>query len=118
MAKKKLNISDQIKTYQDACTYNGKQPIDEAKLIEAGVTPPQIAGIKLEDITRALNEGKPTDIYNGQRRYYPVFWTYPWSFRLRFLVLVLRLHVCGCGHGFPPLVPRRSYIRLFGKTIC
>lgn len=31
--------------------------------------------MKLEDITLALNEGKPTDIYNGQRRWFPVFWS-------------------------------------------
>ncbi|WP_419033056.1 hypothetical protein [Dysgonomonas gadei] len=76
MAKKKLNITDQIKSYQDACKYNGKQPLSESKLLEAGVTPKQIAGIKLEEITLALNEGKPTDIYSGKLRYYPVFWSY------------------------------------------
>ncbi|HMM02007.1 MULTISPECIES: hypothetical protein [unclassified Dysgonomonas] len=76
MAKKKLNITDQIRSYLDACKYNGKQPLSESKLLEAGVTPKQIAGIELEEITLALNEGKPTDIYNGEPRYYPVFWTY------------------------------------------
>lgn len=76
MAKKKLNITDQIKSYFDACKYNGKQPLSESKLLEAGNTPKQIAGIKLEEITLALNEGKPTDIYNGKLRYYPVFWPY------------------------------------------
>lgn len=76
MAKKKLNITDQIKSYLDACKYNGKQPLSESKLLEAGNTPKQIAGIKLEEITLALNKGKPIDIYNGEPRYYPVFWSY------------------------------------------
>lgn len=73
---KKLNITDQIKSYLDACKYNGKQPLSESKLLEAGNTPKQIAGIKLEEITLALNKGKPTDIYNGKPRYFPVFWSY------------------------------------------
>ena len=73
---KKLNITDQIKSYQDACKYNGKQPIGREALLALGITTKQIAGIELEEITLALNEGKPTDIYNGEARYYPVFWTY------------------------------------------
>lgn len=75
MAKKK-SITEQIASYEDACTYNGKEPINEQALLDLGVTPKQIAGIKLEEITLALNEGKPTDIYNGEWRHYPVFRTY------------------------------------------
>lgn len=73
MAKETLQ---QIKSYEDACAYNGKQPIDEQALISLGITPKQIAGIKLEEITLALNKGKSVDIFNGERRYYPWFWTY------------------------------------------
>ena len=76
MAKKKLNITDQIKSYLDACKYNGKQPMDREALLALGVTTKKIAGMELEEITLALNEGKPTDIYNGNPRYYPVFWSY------------------------------------------
>lgn len=76
MAKKKQNITDQIKSYQDACKYNGKQPMDRDALLASGVTLKQIAGIELEEITLALNEGKPTDIYSGNWRYYPVFRSY------------------------------------------
>lgn len=69
------DITEQIGSYEDACAYLQKEPVNEAALLAAGATAKQIAGIKLEDITLALNEGKPTDIYNGQQRWYPVFWT-------------------------------------------
>ncbi|MFV0310841.1 MAG: hypothetical protein ACK5KN_04235 [Dysgonomonas sp.] len=73
MAKETLQ---QIKSYEDACAYNGKQPIDEQALISLGITPKQIAGIKLEEITLALNKGTAVDIFDRERRYYPWFWTY------------------------------------------
>lgn len=96
---KKLNITDQIKSYLDACKYNGKQPLSESKLLEAGNTPRQIAGIKLEEITLALNEGKPTDIYNGKLRYFPVFWTHqgPSGFAFRSSSCDRTLAVAGSG---------------------
>lgn len=72
---KEKSTKEPIGTYEDACKYNGKEPINEQALLELGVTPKQIAGIKLEEITLALNKGKSTDIYNGEWRYYPVFWT-------------------------------------------
>lgn len=99
MKKKKLNITDQIKSYLDACKYNGKQPLSESKLLEAGNTPKQIAGIKLEEITLALNEGKPTDIYNGNPRYYPVFWSFggPSGFAFRFSLYVSARAFAGTG---------------------
>jgi hypothetical protein len=73
MAKETLQ---QIKSYEDACAYNGKQPIDEQALISLGITPKQVAGIKLEEITLALNKGTAVDIFDRERRYYPWFWTY------------------------------------------
>lgn len=69
------DITKLVTSYEDACAYLKKEPVNEAALLAAGATPKQIAGIKLEDITLALNEGKPTDIYNGQRRWFPVFWS-------------------------------------------
>jgi len=75
MAKQK-SITEQIKTYEDACKYNGKEPINEQALLNLGITSKQIAGLKLEEITLALNEGKPTDIYNREWRHYPWFRTY------------------------------------------
>ena len=69
------DITKLVTSYEDACAYLKKEPVNEAALLSAGATPKQIAGMKLEDITLALNEGKPTDIYNGQRRWFPVFWS-------------------------------------------
>lgn len=71
----KKDITERVTSYEDACAYLKKEPVNEAALLTAGATPKQIAGIKLEDITLALNEGKPTDIYNGQCRWFPVFWS-------------------------------------------
>ena len=69
------NITEQIGSYEDACIYLKKEPINEAALLAAGATTKQIAGMKLEDITLALNEGKVTDIYNSKHRWFPVFWS-------------------------------------------
>lgn len=72
---KKESITEQIKSYEDACKYNGKEPMNEQALLNLGITPKQIAGLKLEEITLALNEGKSTDIYNGKWRHYPYFYS-------------------------------------------
>lgn len=69
------NITGIIDSYEAACRHNGKNPIDESLLIALGFTPKQIAGIKLEEITLAINKGKSTDIYNGKDRWYPVFYS-------------------------------------------
>ncbi len=71
----KKDITQQIGSYEDACAYLKKEPVNETALLAAGATTKQIAGMKLEDITLALNEGKPTDIYNGHPRWFPVFLT-------------------------------------------
>lgn len=71
----KKDITKLVTSYEDACAYLKKEPVNEAALLASGATTKQIAGMKLEDITLALNEGKPTDIYNGQRRWFPVFWS-------------------------------------------
>lgn len=71
---KKLSIRDRVKTYEDACVVNKEEPLNEEALLNLGITAKQIAGLKLESISRALNEGKPIDIYNGNARHYPYFW--------------------------------------------
>jgi len=68
------DITQQIGSYEDACAYLKKEPVNETALLATGLTRKQVIGIMLEDITLALNEGKPTDIYNGQCRWFPVFW--------------------------------------------
>lgn len=67
------NIIEIVGSYEDACRYNGKKPHDRSNLLDAGLTLKKIAGIELEEITLALNKGIPTNIYNGEARWYPVF---------------------------------------------
>ncbi len=67
------NVCDRVKTYEDACIENGEDPIDENKLILAGFTRKEIIGRMLDSITKALNGGKAINIYNGEKRWFPVF---------------------------------------------
>ena len=98
MAKKK-SITEQIKTYEDACKYNGKEPMNEQALLDLGITSKQIAGLKLEEVTLALNEGKPTDIYNGEWRYYPWFRTYKGPSAFSFAASYYVYSVADAGSG-------------------
>lgn len=93
------DITKLVTSYEDACAYLKEEPVNEAALLAAGATPKQIAGIKLEDITLALNEGKPTDIYNGQRRWFPVFWSNegPSAFAFEYSLCVSTYAVAGSG---------------------
>ena len=70
---KNQNVCDRVKTYEDSCIENGETPLDENELIRAGFTRKEIIGRMLDSITKALNEGKDIDIYNGERRWFPVF---------------------------------------------
>lgn len=68
------SITDRIKTYEDACTELGIKPLDEAKLIELGLTKHDIAYQKLATITKALNEGWVPDVCDDDvYRWYPYF---------------------------------------------
>jgi len=66
-------ITDRIKTYEDACSELGEQPIDEAKWKQFGVSDDDITYRKLKTITKALNEGWKCD-WNDSNQYK---W-YPW----------------------------------------
>jgi hypothetical protein len=66
-------ITDRIKTYEDACAELGITPLDEAKLIELGLTKHDIAYQKLATIIKALNEGWIPDVCNRD-----VYRWYPW----------------------------------------
>lgn len=68
------NVTDRIKTYEDACTELGIKPLDETKLIELGLTKHDIAYQKLATITKALNEGWVPDVCDDNvYRWYPYF---------------------------------------------
>ena len=88
------NITDRIKTYEDACVELGISPLNEAKLIELGLTKHDIAYQKLATIVKALNEGWKPDVCNSNiHRWYP--WFKPNSSPSSFA-----FHVSYYGHTF------------------
>lgn len=67
-------ITDRIKTYEDACVELGISPLNETKLVELGLTKNDIAYQKLATIIKALNEGWQPDVCNSSvDRWYPWF---------------------------------------------
>lgn len=68
------NITDRIKTYEDACNELDINPLDEDELTGFGLTKDDIAYQKLKVITKALNEGWVPDVCDNRvYRYYPWF---------------------------------------------
>lgn len=68
-------ITDRIKTYEDACKVLGVEPINEQNAKAQGFRPDEIARRKLETIAAALNEGWKPDWNNtDQYKYYPYFY--------------------------------------------
>lgn len=68
-------ITDRVKTYEDACKVLGVEPIDEQNAKARGFRPDEIARRKLETITASLNEGWKPDWNNtNQCKYYPYFY--------------------------------------------
>lgn len=51
------DVTERVKTYLDACHELGREPLDEKKLLELGLTEHDIAYQKLAIVTEALNEG-------------------------------------------------------------
>ncbi|MDD3079117.1 MAG: hypothetical protein PHH37_08435 [Paludibacter sp.] len=67
-------ITDRIKTYEDACMEIGEQHIDENKLINPLLSIDEILLRKIKTITKALNEGwKPDWNDSSQRKWFPWF---------------------------------------------
>lgn len=67
-------ITDRVKTYEDACTELGINPLNEAKLMDLGLTKHDIAYQKLVTIIKALNEGCEPDVCDSNiYRWYPWF---------------------------------------------
>lgn len=68
-------ITDRVKTYEDACKVLGVEPINEQNAKAQGFRPDEIARRKLETITAALNEGwKPNWNNTNEYKYYPYFY--------------------------------------------
>lgn len=68
-------ITDRVKTYEDACKVLGVEPINEQNAKAQGFRSDEIARSKLETIAAALNEGWKPDWNNtDQCKYYPYFY--------------------------------------------
>lgn len=69
------SIMDRVRTYEDACTELGEEPLNEESLRNLGFTKDEIVYRKLKTIVRALNEGWVAKVYdNSEERYYPYFY--------------------------------------------
>ena len=69
-----MNITERIKTYEDACDELGEQPINEDLFRSAGFTEDEINYRKIKTITRALNEVWVADYTNDkQEKWWPWF---------------------------------------------
>jgi hypothetical protein len=72
------DIRCKVKTYEDACSILGVEPINEEELKANGFREDEIARRKLEAITEALNEGwKPSWNDTEEYKYYPWFYIEP-----------------------------------------
>ena len=68
------DITERVKSYEDACRETGATPIDVQKMHEEGYTIDEIMYIMLKEETKALNEGWIADYKNGdQKKWFPVF---------------------------------------------
>ena len=73
-----VDICSKVKTYADACSILGVEPINEEELKAKGFRDDEIARRKLETITAALNEGwKPNFNDTDEYKYYPYFYIEP-----------------------------------------
>jgi hypothetical protein len=69
-----VNVTDLVKSYEDACQLHGIEPMDEAEMLRAGFRQDEIDRRKLETITFALNDGEYPDWTDtDQYKYIPYF---------------------------------------------
>ena len=68
------NITDRIKTYEDACAELEEVPVDVEDMLSRGFTMDEINYRKIKTITRALNEDWVADWNDSnQSKWYPYF---------------------------------------------
>jgi hypothetical protein len=69
------NVTDRIKSYEDACKELGITPIDESVLLASGFTKDEIVYRKIKTISEALNEGWKADWINEkEKKWIPYFY--------------------------------------------
>ena len=107
-----------MKTYLDACHELGREPLDEKKLLELGLTEHNIAYQKLAIVTEALNEGQKLNVCDANvKRWYP--WFNPNGSPSSF-AFSASAYVCACaaaGSGSRLCYKTRELCGIFGKTI-
>ena len=94
------DVTERVKTYLDACHELGREPLDEKKLLELGLTEHDIAYQKLAIVTEALNEGQKLNVCNANvKRWYPWFKPngFPSSFAFNVSYCVYASTGAGCG---------------------
>lgn len=70
----KNDVTNRVKTYEDACRELGRKPYDEARLTGMGLDSKDIAYLKLTVIVEALNEGWIPDVCDIKvYRWHPYF---------------------------------------------
>jgi hypothetical protein len=68
-------ITDRVKSYEDACIETGEIPVNESKMVEIGFTQDEIAYRKIKTVTKALNEGWEADWKDkDQSKWFPWFY--------------------------------------------
>lgn len=80
--------------------YMGREPLDEEKLLELGLTEHDIAYQKLATVTEALNEGQKLNVCDANvKRWYPWFKPNGSPSSFAFLVSGCGLACAGAGGG-------------------
>ena len=70
------DVTERIKTYEDACSELGIDPVSESHMRSGGFTTDVIVYCKIRTITKALNEGwKPNWKDENQKKWVPWFAT-------------------------------------------
>lgn len=116
-------ITDRVKTYEDACKVLGVEPINEQNAKAQGFRSDEIARRKLETIAAALNEGWKPDWNNtDQYKYYPYFYIQEnakgkGSAGLSFANSVSRGCEFGCGSRLSALLLRFTFGTVRGQPI-
>lgn len=116
-------ITDRVKTYEDACKVLGVEPINEQNAKAQGFRSDEIARRKLETIAAALNEGWKPDWNNtDQYKYYPYFYIQEnakgkGSAGLSCARTIDRGYVYGCVYRLSALLLRFTFGTVRGQPI-
>lgn len=112
------DVTERVKTYLDACHELGREPLDEKKLLELGLTEHDIAYQKLAIVTEALNGGQKLNVCDANvKRWYPWFKPNgsPSSFAFDDSISLMRLRMRVAGLTYVVKLQRAETSPLGGK---